>query len=157
MSQLFASGGQSIGASASTSILPMNIQDLFPLGWTGRTFFFCNLKDSQESSSTPQFKSINSLVLRFFYSPTVTSIHDYWKNHSFHQMDFVGKVMSLLFMLPTLVKTFLPRSKCLLILWLYSLSALIFQPPKIKFATVSTVFPSICHEVMGPDATILLF
>ena len=71
---------------------------------------------------------------------------------------FVGKVMSLLFnILSRLVITFLPRSKCLLISWLQSPSALILEPQKIKSATVSTVSPSICHEVMGPDAMILVF
>ena len=71
---------------------------------------------------------------------------------------FVDKVMFLLFnMLSRLVITFLPRSKHLLISWLQSPSAVIFEPPKIKSATVSTVFPSISHEVMGPDAMILLF
>ena len=66
---------------------------------------------------------------------------------------FVGKVMSLLFnMLSRLVMTFLPRSKCLLISWLQSPSAVILKPPKIKSDTVSTVSPSICREVMGPDA-----
>ena len=72
MSQLFTSGSQSIGVSALTSVLPMNIQDWSP--WSPR--------DSQESSPTPQFKSINSLVLSFPHSPTLTSIHDHWKNHS---------------------------------------------------------------------------
>ena len=71
---------------------------------------------------------------------------------------FVGKVMSLLFnMLSRLIITFLPRSKCLLISWLQSPSAVILEPRKIKSATVSTVSPSICHEVMGPDAMILVF
>ena len=71
---------------------------------------------------------------------------------------FVGKVMSMLFnMLSRLVITFLPRSKCLLISWLQSPSAVILEPQKIKSATLSTVFPSICHEVMGPDAMILVF
>jgi len=70
---------------------------------------------------------------------------------------FVGKVMSLLFnMLSRLVITFLPRSKRLLISWLQSPSAVILDPKKIKSATVSIVSPSICHEVMGPDAMILL-
>ena len=64
----------SIGVSASTSVLPMNTQDWSPLGWTGW--------DSQESSPTPQFKSINSLAHSFLCSPTLTSIHDYWKNNS---------------------------------------------------------------------------
>ena len=68
---------------------------------------------------------------------------------------FVGKVMSLLFnMLSRLVITFLPRSKRLLISWLQSPSAVILEPPKIKFGTVS---PSISHEVIGPDAMILVF
>ena len=71
---------------------------------------------------------------------------------------FVGKVMSLLFnMLSNLVIAFLPRCKHLLISWLQSPSAVILEPPKIKSDTVSTVSPSISHEVMGPDAMILVF
>ena len=71
---------------------------------------------------------------------------------------FVGKVMSLLFnMLSRLVIAFLPRSKHLLISWLQSLSAVILEPKKIKFVTISIVSPSICHDVMGPDAMILDF
>ena len=63
----------------------------------------CSPRDSQESSPTPQFKSINSLVLSFLYGSTLTSIHDYWKNHSFDYMGLCSKVMSLLFnMLPLL-------------------------------------------------------
>ena len=67
--------------SASASVLPMNIQDWFPLGWTVWSHF--SPRDSQESSPTPQFKSISSSALSFLYSPTHTSIHAYWKNHSF--------------------------------------------------------------------------
>ena len=71
---------------------------------------------------------------------------------------FVGKVMSLLFStLPRLVIAFLPKSKHLLISWLQSSSAVILEPRKIKFVTVSTVSQSTCHEVMGPDVTILVF
>ena len=71
---------------------------------------------------------------------------------------FVGKVMSLLFnTLSRLVTDFLPRSKHLLISWLQSLSAVILEPKKIKSLTVSIVSPSICHDVMGPDAMILVF
>ena len=71
---------------------------------------------------------------------------------------FVGKVMSLLFnMLSRLVIAFLPRSKHLLISWLQSPSAVTLEPKKIKSVTVSTVSPSICHEVMGPDAMVLVF
>ena len=80
MSQFFASGSQDIGVSASASVLPMNIQDWFPLGLI---HLICSPRDSQESSSTPQFKNISSLVLSFLCSPTLTSIHDYWKHHSF--------------------------------------------------------------------------
>ena len=75
ISQFFESGGQSTRASASAAVLPMNIQDWFPLELTG--FISLQSKDSQESSPTPQFKSINSLVLSFPYSLTLTSIHDY--------------------------------------------------------------------------------
>ena len=72
--------------------------------------------------------------------------------------NFVGKVMFLLFnMLYRMVITFLPRNKCLLISWLQSPSAVILEPPKIKSLTVSNVSPSICHEVMGPDAMILVY
>ena len=71
---------------------------------------------------------------------------------------FVGKVMSLLLnRLSRLVIAFLPRSKRLLTSWLQSPSTVILEPPKIKYLTVSTVSPSICHEVMGPDAMILVF
>ena len=71
---------------------------------------------------------------------------------------FVGKVMSLLLnMLSRLVVAFLPRSKRLLISWLQSPSAVILEPKKIKSVTVSIVSPSVCHEVMGPDAMILVF
>ena len=80
VSQFFTSGDQSIGISPSASVLPMNIQDWFPLGWTG--WISLQSGDSQDSSPTPQFKSIDSLVLSFLYSPTLTSIHDHRKNHS---------------------------------------------------------------------------
>ena len=79
MSQLFTPGGQSIGVSASTSVLPMNTQDWSPLGWTG--WISLQSKGLSESSPT-QFKSINSPVLSFLHCLNLTSIHDYWKNHS---------------------------------------------------------------------------
>ena len=77
MSQFFPSGGQRIGLAASASTLPMSIQDLFPLGWTGWISLELSPRDSQESSPTPQFKSISSSVLSLLYGPTLTSIHDY--------------------------------------------------------------------------------
>ena len=85
-SGFFISGGQSIRVSASASILPMNIQDWFPLGWTGRVSLQSKGLSRVFSNTTVQ-KSINSLVLSFLCSPTLTSIHDYWKNHSFDWMD----------------------------------------------------------------------
>ena len=77
ISQFFASDGQSIGVSASTSVLPMNIQDWSPLGWTG-------WKSLQSKGLSRVFSknSTNSSVLSFLYSPTLTSIHDHWKNHN---------------------------------------------------------------------------
>ena len=80
MSHLFASGGQSTGVSVSTSVLPKNTQDWSPLEWTG--WISLQSKGLPESSPTPQFKSINSSVLSFLHSPTLTSIHDHRKNHS---------------------------------------------------------------------------
>ena len=141
MRQFFPSGGQGIGSfSFSISISPSN-------EYSGLISFRMNCLDllavqrTLESSPTPQFRSINSLALSFLYSPTFTSIHDYWKNHSFARWTFVDKVMSLLFnMLSRLVITFLPRSKRLLISWLESPSALILEPQKIKYVTIP-LFP----------------
>ena len=82
VSWLFTSGGQSIGDSTSESVLPMNIQSWFPLGLT--VCSPCCPRDSQESSPAPQFKSINLRCSAFFMlSPTLVSVHDYWRNHSF--------------------------------------------------------------------------
>ena len=82
MSQFFASGDQSIGISPSASVLPMNIQDWFTLRWTGWITLQSKGLSRLWYSPTPQFKSINSSVLSFLYSPTLTSIHDHRKNHS---------------------------------------------------------------------------
>ena len=73
------------------------------------------------------------------------------------RQTFVDKVMSLLFNMLKLVITFFISSKHLLVSWLQSPSAVILEPPKLKSTTVSTIYPSICHEVMGPDAMILVF
>ena len=82
MSPFFASGGQSTGDSASASVLPMNIQDYLPLGLTGLISLLQGTLKNLLQHHT-QFKSINSLTLSFLYSPTLTSIHDWWKIHSF--------------------------------------------------------------------------
>ena len=118
----------------------------------------CSPRDSQESSPTPQFKRS---ILRHSAFFTVQLSHPYMtarKTIALTRRTFVGKVMSLLFnMLSRLVITFLPRSKRLLVSWLQSPSAVILEPKKIKSATVSTVSPSISHEVMGLDAMIFVF
>ena len=107
-----------------------------------------------------QHHSSKASILRSAFF-TVQLSHPYMatgKTTALTRQTFVGKVMSLLFnMLSRSVITFLPRSKRLLISWLQSPSAVILEPPKIKSVTVSIVSPSICHEVMGPDAIILVF
>ena len=98
-------------------------------------------------------------ALSFLYSPTLS--HPYvitGKNIALTKWTFLDKIMSLLYnMLSRLIITFLPRSKCLLISWLQSPSAVILEPEDIKSLTVSIVSPSICHKVMGLDAMILVF
>ena len=107
--------------SFSNSIIP----SIEYSGWSP-----CSPSDSQESSSTPQFKSFKSSVFNL-YGPTFTSIYDYWKAIALTRWTFVGKVMSLLFnMLFRFVIAFLPRSKRLLILWLQSPSAVILSVGK---------------------------
>ena len=97
-------------------------------------------------------------MLSFVYSPTLTSIHNYWKTIALNRQIFAGKVMSLHFnRLSKLVVPFLPRIKCLLISWLKSSSAVILEPKKIKSVTVSIVSRSFCHEVMGLDNMIIVF
>ena len=132
VSQLFASGGQSIWVSASTSVLPMNNQDWSPLGWTG----WISLQSkglSRVFSNTHSSKASIFQCSAFF---TVQLSHPYMttgKTRALTRQTFVDKVMSLLFtMLSRLVITFLPRSKCLLISWLQSPSAVILEPKKKK-------------------------
>ena len=94
-------------------------------------------------------------MLSSVYSPILNPYLTTGKTIALTRWTFVGKLMSLLLnMLSRLVIAFLPRSKCLLISWLQSLSAVILEPKKIKSLTVS---PSICYEVMGPDSMILVF
>ena len=108
--------------------------------------------------SNTTVQSINSSALSFLYSPLSHPHVTTGKTVTLTRQTFAGKVMSLLLnMLSSLVITFFPRSKRLLISWLQSPSAVILECRKIKSATVSTVSPSICHEVMGPDAMIFVF
>ena len=129
--------------------------DLLQNGLVGSS---CRPRDSQESSPTPSSKASILRRSAFF---TVQLSHPYMitgKTKALTRWTFVGNVMSLLFnMLSRLVITFLPRSKRLLISWLHSPSAVILEPQKIKSDTVSTVSPSISHEVMGPDAKYLCY
>ena len=109
--------GQSIGVSALASFLPKKSQGWSPSEWTG--WISLQSKDSQESSLTPQFKSINSSVLSFLHSQLSHPYMTTGKPIALTRRTFVGKVMSLLLnMLSRLVITFLPRSKHLLISWL---------------------------------------
>ena len=156
-SQFFTSGGQSMGASASASVLPMNIQDWFPLESAGLNLLAVQrtlkslLQHHSSKASILQHSAFFMVQLSHPYMPTGKTI-------VLTRWIFVSKVMSLLFnMLSRLVIAFLPNSKHLLISWLPSPPAVILEPPKIKSATVSTVSPSICHEVIGPDAMIFVF
>ena len=128
MVQFFASGGQSIGVSASASVLPMNIQDWFLLGWTGWIYLQSKVLSRVFSNTTAQ----NHQFLSTFF--IVQLSHPYMVTVRVIALTiwiFVGKVMSLLLnILSRLVITFLPRSKRLLISWLQSPSAVIFEAPQ---------------------------
>ena len=119
------------------------------------------LENQGTLKSLLQHHSSKASILQRSAFFTVQFSHSYMttgKTIAFTRWTFVGKVMSLLFnLLSRLVITFLPRSKRLLISWLHSPSAVILEPQKIKSDTVSTVSPSISHEVMGPDAMIFIF
>ena len=137
-----ASGSQSIGFSAS--VLPMNIQFDLAVQGTPKSLL-------QHHSSKASILWCSAFFIVQLSHPYMTT----GKTIALTRWRFVAKVMSLLFnMLSRLVITFLPKSKRLLISWLQSTSALILEPQKIKSATVS---PSICHEVMRPDAMVFVF
>ena len=108
MSQLFTSGGQNIGVSASASVHPMNIQDWFPLGLTD--LISLQSKGLSRVSSSTTVQKHQFFGAQPFFGPTLTSIHDCWKTIALTRWTFVGKVMSLLFnMLSRFVVAFLPR------------------------------------------------
>ena len=165
---LFPSVFPSIGVFSNESVLPMR----WPKNWS----FSFSISPSNEYSGPISFRMdlLDLLAVQgtlkslFQHHSSKASIlwcsafsHPYMtfgKAIALTRWTFVSKVMSLLFnMLSRLVIPFLPRSKCLLISWLQSPSAVILEPEKIKSDTVSTVSPSISHEVMGPDAMILVF
>ena len=137
----FSSGGQIIGVSASASVLPMNIQDWFPLGLNWLDF----LVVQGTLKSLLQYHSSNVPILRhsaFYIAQLSPPYMTTRKTIALTRWTFVGKVMSLLFnMLSRWVITFLPRSKCLLIPWLRSPSAVILEPPQNKVCHCFHCFP----------------
>ena len=160
------------------SIRVFSNEPVFPIRWPKHCSFSFSINPSNEywrlisfrinrlhllavqgtlkSSPTPQFKSTNSSSFSFLYLLDLCMTTG--KTITLTKWTFVSKVMSLLFnMLPSLVITFLPRCKCLLISSLQSPSAVILEPKTIKSVKVSIVSPSICHEGVGPDAMILVF
>ena len=144
--------------SFSCSITPSNVYSgliSFRIDW------FNLLAVQGTPKSLLQHHSSKASILWHSAFFTVQLLHPYMttgKTIALTRRTFVSKVISLVLnMLSRLVITFLPRSKCLLISWLQSPSAVILKPPKIKSDTVSTVSPSISHEVMGPDAMIFVF
>ena len=156
MSQFFPSGSQSIGGSTSASVLPMNTQDWsisFRKDWldllAGQGILKSLLQHHSSKASILWRSAFFIVQLSHPYMTTGRTI-------ALTRCPFVGKVMSLLFnMLSRLVITFLPRSKYLLMSWLQWPSAMILESPQIQSVTVSTVSPSICHEVMDPAPRVL--
>ena len=152
MSQFFTSGGQSIGVSPSNEYsglisFRMDWFDLLAVQRTLKSLF-------QHHSSKASILQCSAFFIVQLSHPYLTT----GKAIALTRQIFVGKVMSLLFnMLSSLVMAFLPRSRHLLISWLQSTSEVILEPPEIKSLTVSIVSLSICHEVMGQDATVLVF
>ena len=133
--------------------LPMNIQDWFPLGWTGLILKSKGLSRVFSNTAVQKHRFLSTQLSLWSYSHIHTR-----KTLPLTRWTFVGKVMSLLFnMLSKLVIAFLLRIKHLLISRLQSPSAVILEPKKTKSVTVSIVSPSICHEVMGLDAMTLVF
>ena len=144
--------------SFSFSISPSNEYSgliSFRMDWLDLTAVQGTLKSIlQHHSSKASILKCSAFFIVQISHPYMTTR----KTIALTRWTFVDKVMSLLFnMLSRLITAFLPRSKHLLISWLQSPSLVILEPPKIKSATVSTISPSICHEVMGPDAMILVF
>ena len=135
----------------------MNIQDWFPLGLTGLTSLLSNRLSrifSNISNQKHQFFSAQFFFMVQLSHPYMTT----GKTIALTRQNFAGKVMSLLFyMLYILAIAFLPRSNCILISCLHSLSAVILEPKKIKSLTVSIVSTSICYDMMRQDDVILVF
>ena len=154
MNQFFSSSGQSIGVSASASVLPIEYSGLisFRMDWLALLAVQGTLKSLfKHHSSKASILWHSAFFIVQLSRPYMTT----GKTIALTRWTFVDKVMSLLLnMLSRLVITFLPRRKHLIMSWLQSPSTVILEPSKRKSVTVS---PSICHEVMGLDAMILVF
>ena len=148
MSQLFTSGGHSMGASALASFLPKKIQDWFPLGLAGWISLLSKGLSRVFPNTTVQKHPFFSAQLSFFIVQLSHSYMTTGKTIALTRWTFVGKVMSLLFnMLSRLVITLRPRSKHLLISWLQSPSAVILEPKKIKSVTVSILGKATLYKI----------
>ena len=157
MSQLFASSGQNNWSFTFSISLSNEYSRLISF-----TIEWLDLLAAQRTLKSPlQHHSSKASVLWHSAFFLIHLLHPYMttgKTIALTTWTYVGKVMSLLFnILSMLVIAFLPKSKCLLISWLQSQSAVILEPKKIKSVTVSIVYPSICHEVMGLVAMMLVF
>ena len=155
-SQVFAAETKILESQLQYRSFPWGFRVDFPSDWL--VWSPCCPRDSQESSPEPQFERINSVALCLLYGPALKTICDHWEDHILDYMGLVSRVLSLLFnTLSRFVIAFLPRSKRLLISWLQSPPTVILEPKKRKSVTTSKFSPSVCHEVMGPDAMILVF
>ena len=121
----------------------------------------CFPRDSQEFSLAPQFQSINYLALNLLYDPTLTSVHDYWRNQSFDHTDICCQSDVPAFnMLSRFVIAFCPRSKFFFFLIYFMVAVTIYSDFGVQENKICHCFhfsPFICHEVMGPDAMVLVF
>ena len=157
VSWLLASGGQSIRASGSASVLPINIQGCFPLGLTDLISLLSKGLSRVLSSTTVQKHQFFDTQLSLW-----SNSHNCDMTNGRKQIWLYGHLsakwcLRFFNMLTRFIIPFLPRNKCLLISWLQLPSSVILEPKKIKSVTVFIVPPSICYEVMGPDAMIFVF
>ena len=155
MRQFFSSGGQSTGVSASALVLPMSIQGWIPLGLTGLISLLS--KGLSRVFSSTRVQRHHSSALRLLYGPTLTSIYNYWKTHRLNYTNFFHQSDVFVFNTPPrFFIAFFPRSNCLLISCLQSLSTVNLEPKKTKSVTASTFLPSYlpwsdgtrCHDLI---------
>ena len=157
MSQFFTSGSQSIGVSASTSVLPMNTQDWSPLGWTG--WISLQFRGLSRVFSNTTVESINSSALRLLYDPTRTSMHEYWENRSFDDMDLCRQsdVSAFQYVVSACHRSSSKEQMSFSFMTAVTIHS-DFGAQENKYATVSMFPSSICHEVSdGAGGHVLSF